>query len=100
MTWKGAVNPKNEAVADAAPIGSAEVVSEEPPEGADAASKEPLKSDERKDPKLTKEDVLGSGWLSLFQLIAALVTMIVVAGRIGWDWRALGVSSTGVCFAT
>lgn len=96
VTWKGAVNPKNEAVADAAPIGSAEVVSEEPPEGADAASKEPLKSDERKDPKLTKEDVLGSGWLSLFQLIAALVTMIVVAGRIGWDWRALGVSSTGV----
>lgn len=96
VIWKGVVNPKNEAVAEIAPSVSEKVVNEESTEIADAASKEALKSTAGKDAKLTKEDVLGSGWISLFQLIAALVTMIVVAGRLGWDWRALGLSSKGV----
>lgn len=45
---------------------------------------------------ITKNDVLGSGWLSVFQLTAAIITMIAVAGRINWDWRGLGLSSSGV----
>ena len=62
----------------------------------DAPTEKPTESKEEKKRTITKEDVLGSGWVSVFQLLAAFITMVIVAGRIGWDWRALGVNSTGV----
>jgi membrane protease YdiL (CAAX protease family) len=62
----------------------------------DSPIEKPKGSKDEKKSTITKEEVLGSGWVSLFQLIAAFITMVIVAGRIGWDWRALGLSSTGV----
>ena len=54
-----------------------------------------LDSTEGKKSTISKEEVLGSGWLSLFQLLAAMITIVIVAGRIDWDWRGLGLSSSG-----
>ncbi|MFN7290724.1 MAG: lysostaphin resistance A-like protein [Pirellula sp.] len=62
----------------------------------DSPIEKPKGSKDEKKSTITKEEVLGSGWVSVFQLIAAFITMVIVAGRIGWDWRALGLSSTGV----
>jgi membrane protease YdiL (CAAX protease family) len=70
----------------------------EPTEGLAQPESADVESDSNKDQKstITKEDVLGSGWVSIFQLMAAIITMVIVAGRIDWDWRGLGLGSTGV----
>lgn len=60
----------------------------------------PAENTDRKSSKsvrvISKEEVLGSGWLSAFQLVAAFTTMLIVAHRIHWDWRGLGLPGTGV----
>jgi membrane protease YdiL (CAAX protease family) len=94
-TWRVFIKPiPKEVAATTHPI---DIQSEQteglaPPESAD------VESDANKDQKstITKEDVLGSGWVSIFQLLAAIITMVIVAGRIDWDWRGLGLGSTGV----
>lgn len=62
----------------------------------ESSTEKPNESKEDKTKTITKEEVLGSGWVSVFQLIAAFLTMVIVAGRIGWNWRALGLSTSGV----
>ncbi|MCU0712497.1 MAG: CPBP family intramembrane metalloprotease [Pirellula sp.] len=95
-TWKTFVNPKDVAAVEVSAEVTDEQANRESATVQDLASDASEESKEKKKPKISKEDVLGSGWVSMFQLLAAFVTMTIVAGRLGWDWRALGLSSTGV----
>ncbi|MCU0721141.1 MAG: hypothetical protein MUC83_15630, partial [Pirellula sp.] len=83
-TWRVFVNPPQ--------IG---VIASDTQPDIQSDQKEIDSKDEKKS-TITKEEVLGSGWVSVFQLMAAFITMIIVAGRIGWDWRALGLSTSGI----
>ncbi|XZE17742.1 CPBP family intramembrane glutamic endopeptidase [Pirellulaceae bacterium SH449] len=57
---------------------------------------EPIPEEKSKEKKLSKEDVLGSGWITVAQLFAGIVTLIIVVNRLGGDWRAVGISSSGL----
>jgi membrane protease YdiL (CAAX protease family) len=60
------------------------------------SSTEPIPEEKSKEKKLSKEDVLGSGWITVAQLFAGIVTLIIVVNRLGGDWRAVGISSSGL----
>jgi membrane protease YdiL (CAAX protease family) len=87
------IDNQSEQTEDLAPLESADIASD-----ANKNTPQEKSTDSNKDQKstITKEDVLGSGWVSIFQLMAAIITMVIVAGRIDWDWRGLGLGSTGV----
>lgn len=86
------VKEKSESSPDPLPDSS----TEPEPTAESESTTEPIPEEKSKEKKLSKEDVLGSGWITVAQLFAGIVTLIIVVNRLGGDWRAVGISSSGL----
>jgi membrane protease YdiL (CAAX protease family) len=102
--FKGTVAPSSKEIASASAdsvIANDQPVEEESDRVPDSSPEldstaESIPENKSKEKKLSKEDVLGSGWITVAQLFAGIVTLIIVVNRLGGDWRAVGISSSGL----